>query len=141
MANSSFLYCYERRRGDLIPVIPGLSGWADARTWVTSQGGLERANGGAASEAGLGRGVDVAVGRPMSETPGLRPRVNRRCSKTRLCEASDEAGRWTGLVTCFAGGPARGNLVRLSLVDFPLNGGPDGFHLNFGTLNCGTRQE
>jgi hypothetical protein len=72
---------------------------------------------------GPGRGGDVAVGRPMSETPGLRPRVNRRCSKTRLCEASDEAGRWTGLVTCFAGGPARGNLVRLSLVDFPLNGG------------------
>jgi hypothetical protein len=29
--------CDSRRRGDLTPVIPGLSGWADARTWVMSQ--------------------------------------------------------------------------------------------------------
>jgi hypothetical protein len=50
--------CYGQRRGDLTPVISGLSGWADARTWVTSQGGLEHANGGAVSGAGLGRGGD-----------------------------------------------------------------------------------
>jgi hypothetical protein len=68
--------------------------------------GFERANEGAASEAGLGRGGDgqcrlwgsgrdgdVAGGRPVSETPGLRPRANRRCSETPLSEASDEAGR------------------------------------------------
>jgi hypothetical protein len=76
---------------------------------------------------GLGRGGDVAMGRPVSETPGLRPRMNWRCSETPLCEASDEAGRWTGLLTCLAGGPARRNLVRLSLVDFSLKRGPDGF--------------
>jgi hypothetical protein len=58
VANSSSPCCYGRWRGDLTPVISGLSGWADARTWVTSQGGLERSNGGAASEAGLGRGGD-----------------------------------------------------------------------------------
>jgi hypothetical protein len=30
--------CDSRRRGDLTPVIPGLSSWADARTWVMLQG-------------------------------------------------------------------------------------------------------
>jgi hypothetical protein len=30
--------CHSRRRGDLTLVIPGLSGWADVRTWVMSQG-------------------------------------------------------------------------------------------------------
>jgi hypothetical protein len=55
---------------------------------------------------GLGRGGDVIVGRPVSETLGLRSRMNRRCSKT-PCEASDEAGRWAGLFTCLAGGPTK----------------------------------
>jgi hypothetical protein len=67
---------------------------------------------------GLGRDDDVVVGRPVSKNPGLRPRANRRCSETPLCETSDEAGRWAGLLTCLAGGPARENLVRLSLVGF-----------------------
>jgi hypothetical protein len=67
---------------------------------------------------GLGRGGDVIGGRPVSETPRLRPRVNRRCSETPLSEALDEAGRWTGLLTCLAGGPAREIIVRLSFVDF-----------------------
>jgi hypothetical protein len=67
---------------------------------------------------GLGQGGDVIGDRPVSETPGLRPRVNRRCSETHLSEASDEAGRWVGLLTCLAGGPARENLARLSFVDF-----------------------
>jgi hypothetical protein len=72
---------------------------------------------------GLGRGGVAAVGRPMSETPGLRPWASQRCSETPLCEASDEAGRWAGLLTYLAGGPVRENLARLSLVDFfPLNG-------------------
>jgi hypothetical protein len=48
---------------------------------------------------GLGRGRDVVVVQPVSETPGLRPRANRRCSETPLREASDEAGRWAGLLT------------------------------------------
>jgi hypothetical protein len=51
-------------------------------------------------------------------TPGLRPRANRRCSETPLSEASDEARRWAGLLTCLARGPARENLAHLSLVDF-----------------------
>jgi hypothetical protein len=67
---------------------------------------------------GLGRGGDVVGGRPLSETSGLRPRANRRCSETPLSEASDEAGRWVGLLTCLAGGPARESLTRLSFVDF-----------------------
>jgi hypothetical protein len=58
------------------------------------------------------------MGRPVSETLGLRPRTNRRCFETPLCVASDEAGRWAGLLTCLDGGPARENLARLSLVDF-----------------------
>jgi hypothetical protein len=58
---------------------------------------------------GLGRGGDVVVGRPMSDTTGLRPRVNQRCSETPLCEASGEAGRWAGVLTRLAGGPAREN--------------------------------
>jgi hypothetical protein len=67
----------------------------------------------------LGRGGDVVGGRPMSETLGLRPRANRSCSETPLSEASDEAGRWTSLLTCLDGGPARENLACLSFVDFP----------------------
>jgi hypothetical protein len=58
-------------------------------------GGLERTNGGAALEAGLGRGGDGwccfrgsdeavygAVGRPVVQDPVLRPRANRRCFET-----------------------------------------------------------
>jgi hypothetical protein len=43
--------------------------------------------------------------------------VNRRCFETPLNEASDEAGRWAGLITCLAGGPARESLARLPFVD------------------------
>jgi hypothetical protein len=69
---------------------------------------------------GLRRGSDVAGGRPVSETPGRRPRANRRCSETPLSEASDKVGRWAGSLTRLARGPARGSLVRLSFVDlFP----------------------
>jgi hypothetical protein len=90
---------------------------------------------------GLKRGGDVVVGRPVSKTPGLRPRVNQRCSETLLSEASDEAGRWAGLLICLAGGPTRENLARLSFVDFsPKWGGRVVFHLDLGTPNCGTRQ-
>jgi hypothetical protein len=60
---------------------------------------------------GLGRGGDVSGGRPVSETPGRRPRANWRC------EASDEVGRWAGSLTRLAGGPARGSLARLPFVD------------------------
>jgi hypothetical protein len=89
---------------------------------------------------GLGRGGDVIVGRPVSETLGLRPRANQRCSETPLSEASDEAERWAGLLICLIGGPTRENLVRLSFVDFPLKwGGRVVFHLDLGTPNCGTR--
>jgi hypothetical protein len=56
---------------------------------------------------GLGQGGDVAGGRPVSETLGLRPRANRRCSETPLSEALDEVGRWAGWLICLAGGPAR----------------------------------
>jgi hypothetical protein len=49
--------------------------------------------------------------------PGLRPQVNRRCFETPLNEASDEAGRWAGLLTCLAGGPARESLACLPFVD------------------------
>jgi hypothetical protein len=58
VASSSSPRYYGRQRGDLTPVISGLSGWTDTRMWVTSQGGLERTNRGAASEASLGRGGD-----------------------------------------------------------------------------------
>jgi hypothetical protein len=69
---------------------------------------------------GLGRGRDVAGGRPVSETPGLRPQASRRCFETPLSEASDEVGRWAGSLTCLAGGPARESLARLPFVDcFP----------------------
>jgi hypothetical protein len=67
---------------------------------------------------GLGRGSDVVEGRPMSETPGLRPRASQRCSETPLSEASDEAGRWAGFLTCLARGPIRESLASLSVVDF-----------------------
>jgi hypothetical protein len=70
---------------------------------------------------GLGRGGDVAGGRPVSETSGLRPRANRRCSEIPLSEASDEVGICAGLLTRLAGGPARGDLAHgSSFVDFPL---------------------
>jgi hypothetical protein len=55
-------------------------------------------------------------------------RTRRRCCRGSACvrdpraKASDEAGRWAGLLTCLAGGPSRENLTRLSLVDFFLNG-------------------
>jgi hypothetical protein len=89
---------------------------------------------------GLGRGDDVVGDQPVSETPGLRPRANWRCFETPLSEASDEAGRWAGLLTCLAGGPARENLVSLSFVDFPLKwGGQRFFHLDLGTPNRGIR--
>jgi hypothetical protein len=40
-----------------------------------------------------------------------------------LSEASDEAGRWAGLLICLAGGLARENVACLSSVDFfPLSG-------------------
>jgi hypothetical protein len=69
---------------------------------------------------GLGRGGDVAEGRPVSETQGRRPRVNQRYSKTPLSEASDEVGRWAGSLTRLVGGTARGSLACLSFVDlFP----------------------
>jgi hypothetical protein len=69
---------------------------------------------------GLGRGGDVAGDRPVSETLGLRPRANRRCSETPLSEASNEVGRWAGWLICLAGGPARESLARLSFIDlFP----------------------
>jgi hypothetical protein len=58
---------------------------------------------------GLGLGGDVVVGRPVSETLGLRPHTNQMCSETLLCEASDDAGRCAGLLTCLAEGPAREN--------------------------------
>jgi hypothetical protein len=61
---------------------------------------------------GLRRGDDVVVGWPVSETPELRPRASRRCFETPLCEASDEAERWAGMLTRLAGGPARENLAR-----------------------------
>jgi hypothetical protein len=65
----------------------------------------------------LGRGGDVARGRPVSETPGLRPRTNRTCFETPLNEVSDEVERWAGSLTCLAGGPARESLARLPFVD------------------------
>jgi hypothetical protein len=72
---------------------------------------------------GLRRGGDVVGGRPVSENPGLRPWANRRCSETPLSDASDETGRWTGLLTSLARGRAMESLVHLSFVDFiPLNG-------------------
>jgi hypothetical protein len=64
----------------------------------------------------LRRGRDVVGGRPVSETLGLRPRANQRCFETPLSEASDEIGRWAGLLICLAGGLARENLDRLSFV-------------------------
>jgi hypothetical protein len=67
---------------------------------------------------GFERGGGVVGGRPVSETPGLRPRVNRRCSETPLSEALDEVGRWAGLLVCLARGLARENLACLPFVDF-----------------------
>jgi hypothetical protein len=55
VTSSSSPCCHGRRRRDLTAVIPGLSGWS-----VQERGrrhrGFERANEGAASETGLGRG-------------------------------------------------------------------------------------
>jgi hypothetical protein len=53
----------------------------------------------------------------VSETPGRRPRANRRCFETPLSEASDEVGRWAGSLICLAGGPVIGSLAHLSFVD------------------------
>jgi hypothetical protein len=66
---------------------------------------------------GLGRGCDVARGRPVSETLGQMLRANWRCFETPLSEASDEMRRWTGSLTCLARGPVRGSLARLSFAD------------------------
>jgi hypothetical protein len=68
-------------------------------------GVLERTNGRAVSEVGLKRVGDgqcrpwcsseavMLLGVVLCLRPqGLRPRTNRRCSKTPLCEASYEAG-------------------------------------------------
>jgi hypothetical protein len=72
---------------------------------------------------GLGRGGRTVVGRPVSESPGLRSRVNRRCPKTPLWEASDEAGTRADLLSRLAGGLARGDLAHgSSSVDFSLKG-------------------
>jgi hypothetical protein len=81
---------------------------------------------------GLGRGGDVAGGRSMSETPGRRPRANRRCSETPLSEASNEVGRWAGSLTCLAGGPVRGSLARLSFVNLSLKWGGERSLFGFG---------
>jgi hypothetical protein len=55
--------------------------------------------------------------------PGLRSRLNRRCSETPLREASDEAWTRACLLSWLAGGPARGDLAHgSSFVDFSLKG-------------------
>jgi hypothetical protein len=59
------------------------------------------------ADSGLGRGGDVVGGRPVSETPGLRPRANQRCSETPLSGASYEVGRWAGGLSSLTGGPTR----------------------------------
>jgi hypothetical protein len=129
VVNSSSYACYRRWRGDLTPVVPDLSGWADARTWVTSQGVSsvpmgERHQRSVSGEAETNNADSGARARRWCHRGlacvrdlGLRPRVNRRCSETPLNEASDEAGRWAGLLTCLAGGPARESLARLPFVD------------------------
>jgi hypothetical protein len=68
---------------------------------------------------GLGRGGNTVEGRPASETSGLRPRANRRCSETPLWEASDEAGIRADQLSRLAGDLARGDLAHeSSCVDF-----------------------
>jgi hypothetical protein len=66
----------------LTPIILGLSGWADARMWVTSwevsSAPMESSNRGQSQASqrwtmpslGLRRGGDAARGRPVSETLG-----------------------------------------------------------------------
>jgi hypothetical protein len=92
-------------------------------------GGLERANGGAALEAGLGRVKDgqcclwgsseavmlsgVSLCRDLKAEASGEPEVFR----DPLNEASDEVGRWAGSLTRLARGLARGSLARLSFVD------------------------
>jgi hypothetical protein len=61
---------------------------------------------------GLGRGGDVVVGWPVSETPELRPWASRKCSETPLRRASTEVGRWAGLLARLVGGLVRDNLAR-----------------------------
>jgi hypothetical protein len=95
-------------------------------------GGLERANGGATLEAGLGRVGDgqcclwgsgeavrllgSACVRDLRTEASGEPEAFRDS----LSGASDEVGRWAGLLTRLAGGPARGSLARLFFVDlFP----------------------
>jgi hypothetical protein len=89
--------------------------------------GLERANGRAASEAGVGRVGEL----PASETlywglgrdgddaagwhvpvPSARVSGETKMFRDPLCEASDEVERWAGTLTWLAGGPARGELAR-----------------------------
>jgi hypothetical protein len=73
--------------------------------------------------SGLGRCGRTVEGRPMSETPGLRPRANRKCPEITLWEASDEAGTQADLLSRLARGPARGDLAHgSSSVNFSLKG-------------------
>jgi hypothetical protein len=72
----------------------------------------------------------LSGGRLVSETLGLRPRANRRCSETPLSQVSDEVGRWAGLLICLAGGPARESLARLPFVDFSRQIGRPGVFLS-----------
>jgi hypothetical protein len=73
--------------------------------------------------SGLRRGGRTIEDRPVSRPPGLRPQANRRCLKTPLWEASDEAGTRADLLSWLAGGPARGDLTHgSSSVDFSLKG-------------------
>jgi hypothetical protein len=90
-------------------------------------GGLERANGGAASEAGLGRGGDKGRHPWGSDETVMMwwvvlcPRPSGRVSgesemfRDPLRKASDEVERWAGMLTRLAGGPVRGELARRSL--------------------------
>jgi hypothetical protein len=89
-------------------------------------GGLERANGRAASEAGVGRVGELpafetlyrGLGRDGDDVAGWPvPMAQRWVSgesemfRDPLCEASDEVERWAGTLTRLAGGLARGELA------------------------------
>jgi hypothetical protein len=90
-------------------------------------GGLERTNGGAASEAGLERGGDRWRHLQGSDKMVMMLRVGLcLCPSARvsgesevfwdpLWEASDKVERWVGTLTQLARGPARGELARRSL--------------------------
>jgi hypothetical protein len=83
--------CYRRWLNDLTPIIAGLSGWVDTRTWVTSQG-VSSAPMGERHQRPVSGEVemdDAIFGarmrrrcRHMSKTPGLRPRANQGCFET-----------------------------------------------------------